>query len=143
ARRAEVTGQRAARLGQHRTWTARQRADALGPDVGIGHRQTRRYLGRLGAGYRRTARTVSHKQNPAKVEQAGRVIAPSEKSRGRPAEAVRPGRVGVLAVAPDRVLVVPAEATEAGPVRVPAGPPGERPGDLRAGGPGPRRRAVR
>jgi hypothetical protein len=79
ARRAAVTGKLAGPLGQDRTWTARQLADALGPDIGIGHRQTRRYLGLLGAGYRRTAQTVSHKQNPAKVERAGRVLASLEK----------------------------------------------------------------
>jgi putative transposase len=79
ARRAAVTGKLAGLLGQDRTWTARQLADALGPDIGIGHRQTRRYLGLLGAGYRRTAQTVSHKQNPANVERAGRVLASLEK----------------------------------------------------------------
>src|SRR5262245_39003944 len=35
ARRAEVTGKLAELLGQDRTWTSRQLADALGPDVGI------------------------------------------------------------------------------------------------------------
>jgi transposase len=79
ARRAAVTGKLSDLLGQDRTWTARQLADALGPDFGIGHRQTRRYLGLLGAGYRRTAQTVSHKQDPAKVERAGRVLASLEK----------------------------------------------------------------
>lgn len=61
ARRATVAGKLAGLLGRDRTWTARQLADALGPDIGIGHRQTRRYLGLLKAGYRRTAQTVSHK----------------------------------------------------------------------------------
>ncbi len=79
ARRAAVTGKLAELLAQDRTWTARQLADALGPEVGIGHRQTRRYLGLLGAGYRRTAQTVAHKQDPAGVERAGRVLASLEK----------------------------------------------------------------
>jgi putative transposase len=74
ARRAQATDQLAELLGQDRTWTSRQLAEALGPDLGIGHRQTRRYLALLKAGYRRTAQTVSHKQDPQKVERAGRVL---------------------------------------------------------------------
>jgi transposase len=81
ARRAAVTGKLAELLGQDRTWTARQLADALGPGVGIGHRQTRRYLGLLKAGYRRTAQTLSHKQDPSKVERAQRVLASVKKKR--------------------------------------------------------------
>ncbi len=62
-------------LGQDRIWTSRQLAEALRPDgVAIGHRQVRRYLGLLKAGYRRTARTGGHKQDPKKVERAGRVL---------------------------------------------------------------------
>jgi hypothetical protein len=72
ARRADITGKLAGLLGQDRTWTSRQLADALG--LGIGHRQTRRYLGLLKAGYRRTAQTVGHKQDPKKAERAGRVL---------------------------------------------------------------------
>ncbi len=74
-RRAIVTGKLSELLDQDRTWTARQLADALGPDIGIGHRQTRRYLALLQAGYRRTAQTVGHKQDPAKVGRAERVLA--------------------------------------------------------------------
>ena len=84
ARPAQVIGELAELLGQDRTWTARQLADALGPGIGIGHRQTRRYLGLLGAGYRRTAQTVAHRQDPQKVERAGRVLASLEK-KWRPA----------------------------------------------------------
>jgi putative transposase len=73
-RRAAVTGKLSALLGQDRTWTAHQPADALGPDVGIGHRQTRRYLALLRAGYRRTAHTVGHKQDAKKVERAEAVL---------------------------------------------------------------------
>ena len=73
-RRADVTGRLAALLGQDRSWTAAQLADALGPEVGIGHRQTRRYLGLLKSGYRRTAQTVGHKQDPPKVERAKHVL---------------------------------------------------------------------
>jgi transposase len=83
ARRAAVTGKLAELLGQDRTWTARQLADALGPDVGIGHRQTRRYLGLLKAGYRRTAQTVGHEQDPQKVERAEHVLAGLKKKLRR------------------------------------------------------------
>lgn len=83
ARRAKVTGKLAELLGQDRTRTARQRADALGPDVGIGHRQTRRYLALLRAGYRRTAQTAGHKQDPKKVERAEAVLANLDKTLRR------------------------------------------------------------
>jgi transposase len=83
ARRAAVTGKLAELLARDRTWTSRQLADALGPGVGIGRRQTRRYLALLRAGYRRTAQTVSHKQDPRKVERAGRVLASVKKKRRR------------------------------------------------------------
>ena len=81
--RDEVTGKLRELLGQDRTWTSRQLADALGPEVGIGHRQTRRYLALLKAGYRRTAQTVGHKQSPPKVEQARGVLASLEKKPRR------------------------------------------------------------
>ena len=81
--RQKVTGKLATLLAQERTWTSRQLAEALGPDFGIGHRQTRRYLALLKAGYRRTAQTVAHKQNPQKVERAGQVLASLEK-KSRP-----------------------------------------------------------
>ena len=81
ARRAEVTGRLSELLGHERTWTSRQLADALGPEVGIGHRQARRYLALLRAGYRRTAQTVSHKQDPEKVARAGRVLDSVKKTR--------------------------------------------------------------
>jgi putative transposase len=83
ARRAAVTGKLSELLRQDRIWTSRQLAEALGPSVGIGHRQTRRYLALLKAGYRRTAQTVAHKQDPATVERAGRVLASLEK-KSRP-----------------------------------------------------------
>lgn len=83
ALRAKVTGKLSELLGQDRTWTSRQLADALGPDIGIGHRQTRRYLALLKAGYRRTAQTVGHKQDPQKVERAGQVLASLEKKSRR------------------------------------------------------------
>jgi len=83
ARRATVTGKLSELLGQERTWTSRQLAEALGPDIAIGHRQTRRYLALLKAGYRRTAQTVGHKQDPKKVERAEVVLAGLKKKLRR------------------------------------------------------------
>jgi hypothetical protein len=83
-RRATVTRRLSELLGQDRTWTSRQLAEALGPDIGIGHRQTRRYLALLKAGYRRTAQTVGHKQDPKKVGRARQVL-DSLKKKLRPA----------------------------------------------------------
>ena len=80
-RRAAVTSRLSALLGQERTWTSRQLADAL--DSGIGHRQTRRYLALLKAGYRRTAQTVSHKQDPKKVARAEVVLSNLKKKLRR------------------------------------------------------------
>jgi putative transposase len=74
-----VTGKLSQLLAQDRTWTARQLAAALA--VGIGHRQTRRYLALLRAGYRRTAQTVDHKQDPNKVARAEGVLAGLKKKR--------------------------------------------------------------
>lgn len=62
-------------LGEARTWTSRQLSEALaGRGVSIGPRQTRRYLKRLKAGYRRTSNDLGHKQDPAKAVRAGRVL---------------------------------------------------------------------
>jgi putative transposase len=83
-RRAKVTGRLSELLDQDRMWTSRQLAEALRPDIGIGHRQTRRYLTLLKAGYRRTAQTVGHKQDPQKVERAVRVL-DGLKKKSRPA----------------------------------------------------------
>lgn len=82
-RRAAVVGRLTELLGQERTWTSQQLADALAPDVRIGRRQTRRYLGLLKAGYRRTAQTVGHKQDPHKVERAKTVLASLKKKSTR------------------------------------------------------------
>ena len=82
ARRARVTELLAPLLGQDRTWTSRQLAEALRPHgIAVGHRQVRRYLALLKAGYRRTAQTVGHKQDKAKVERAERVLGNLKKKR--------------------------------------------------------------
>jgi putative transposase len=62
-------------LAEDRTWTSRQLAGALAErGVSLGARQVRRHLKRLGAGYRRTAQTLKHKQDPAKAERAAKVL---------------------------------------------------------------------
>jgi transposase len=74
-RRHAVTRALTELLGEDRTWTSRQLSEALaGRGLAIGPRQTRRYLKRLKAGYRRTTNTLKHKQDPAKAERAGRVL---------------------------------------------------------------------
>ena len=62
-------------LDQDRTWTAAQLAEALGADfsIALSARQTRKYLARIAA-WRRTARTLRHKQEPAKVARATMVL---------------------------------------------------------------------
>jgi putative transposase len=75
ARRDRVTGLLADLLGQERTWSAAQLAEALRPHgVALGARQVRRYLKLLRAGYRRTASTLKHKQDAAKVGRARGVL---------------------------------------------------------------------
>ena len=75
ARRAQVETALTALLAEDRTWTARQLATALAERHGIvlSIRQTRKYLGRLAA-WRRTVRSLRHKQNPAKVTHAAQVL---------------------------------------------------------------------
>ena len=85
ARRDRVTGLLAELLGQERTWTSAQLAEALRPHgVALGTRQVRRYLKLLKAGYRRTASTLTHKQDAAKVARATTVLGGLKKKR-RPA----------------------------------------------------------
>ena len=72
-RRAQVTAALDELLGQDRTWTAAQLAAALGErGIALSTRQTRKYLKLLGARWRRTVRTLRHKQDPVKVERARR-----------------------------------------------------------------------
>ena len=75
ARRTQVAAALTALLGQDRTWTAAQLAAALGEQaIRLSTRQTRKYLGGIAA-WRRTVRTLSHKQDPAKVARAERHLA--------------------------------------------------------------------
>src|SRR5262245_25560699 len=74
-RRTKVTGKLAELLDQDRTWTSRQPAQPLPPaGTPTAPGPPRRYLALLRAGYRRTAQTVGHKQDPAKVERAERAL---------------------------------------------------------------------
>jgi putative transposase len=76
ARRDRVAEELRRSLAEDRTWTSRQLSEALaGRGIVLGPREVRRHLKRLKAGYRRTATTLKHKQDPAKAERAGRVLA--------------------------------------------------------------------
>jgi transposase len=84
ARRDCLTGLLAELLGQERTWTSAQLSEALRPHgIVLGTRQVRRYLKLLKAGYRRTASTLKHKQDPAKVARATTVLGGLKKKRRR------------------------------------------------------------
>jgi transposase len=81
-RRREVTDALTDLLGRERTWTSRQLAAALADrGIGLGPRQVRRYLGALRAGWRRTADSVRHKQDPAEVARAKKVLGNLKKKR--------------------------------------------------------------
>jgi putative transposase len=61
---------------EDRTWTGGQLSEALAArGIDLGPRQVRSHLRRMKAGYRRTARTLEHKQDPAKAQRAGKVLA--------------------------------------------------------------------
>lgn len=64
-RRAQVETALTALLVEDRTWTAEQLAVALSEQhaIVLSTRQTRKYLGRIAA-WRRTVRSLRHKQNP-------------------------------------------------------------------------------
>jgi putative transposase len=85
ARRAHVEAALDRLLDRDRTWTSGQLAGALAEEgIRLSGRQTRRYLHGMGAGWRRTVRTLRHKQDPPKVERAKAVLT-SLKKRPRPA----------------------------------------------------------
>jgi transposase len=83
-RRAQVTTALASLLGQARTWTAAQLAAARREQgITLSARQTRKYLNRMDARGRRTTHRLRHKQDPARVERAERVLANLGKGKGR------------------------------------------------------------
>src|SRR5919199_3554090 len=82
ARREQVTRALDRLLDQPRTWTAAQLAHALHAEgIRLSTRQTRRYLQGMGAKWRRTVRSLRHKQDPAKVERAKAQLAMLGKGR--------------------------------------------------------------
>ena len=82
ARRDRILSHLTDLLSQDRTWTSAQLADALRPHgLTLGGRQVRRYLHQLQAGYRRTASSLEHKQDPAKLERAKQVLEGVKKKR--------------------------------------------------------------
>ena len=86
ARRERVETALGLLLDEDRTWTAAQLAAALAERRGIAlsARQTRKYLGRIAA-WRRTVRTLRHKQDPAKAERAAQTL---ERLEAKPRRAV-------------------------------------------------------
>ena len=84
ARREQVTGALDRLLDQPRTWTAPQLAQALRTaGIRLSTRQTRRYSQGMGAKWRRTVRSLRHKQDPVKVERAKAQLAMLGKGRPR------------------------------------------------------------
>ncbi len=74
-RRRQVEAALEALLRQERTWTAGQLAEALAQyDIELSTRQVRRYLGGI-ALWRRTKRTLRHKQSPERVARAKGTLA--------------------------------------------------------------------
>jgi putative transposase len=70
-RRAQVESALTELLEENRTWSSRQLAQALRAcGLELSARQVRRYLHGLRARYGRTARTLDHKQDPARVAAA-------------------------------------------------------------------------
>src|SRR4051812_48506459 len=81
ARRAAVGAVLTELLHQPRAWNARQLAAALaGRGIALSARQVRRHLRWLEAGYRRTARTLRHKRDPARVAAAAERLADRKKA---------------------------------------------------------------
>jgi hypothetical protein len=69
-----VTAALERRLEEPRTWTAAQLAAALQEDgISLSTRQTRKYLGGI-ARWRRTVRSLQHKQDPTKVATASHTL---------------------------------------------------------------------
>src|SRR4051794_13167942 len=75
-RRERVAEESRRALAEDRTRASRQLGEALaGRGFVPGPREVRRHLKRIKAGYRRTAQTLRHKQDPAKAARAGEVLA--------------------------------------------------------------------
>ncbi len=84
ARRQQVETALDGLLRQDRTWTARQLAAAFaGQGITLSARQTRRYLAGMRARWRRTARTLKHKQDPVRAARAAHTLTVFKKKPGR------------------------------------------------------------
>lgn len=82
-RRTQVETALNALLDHDRTWTAAQLATALADQgITLSTRQTRKYLSRIGA-WRRTVRTLRHKQDPVRAAQATVTLASLKKKQVR------------------------------------------------------------
>jgi putative transposase len=82
ARRSTVERALTTLLAEDRTWTAAQLGAALQEQqITLGPRHLRRYLRGMHAGYRRTVRSLKHKQVPEKVAVARQEIATFKKGR--------------------------------------------------------------
>lgn len=82
ARRRQVTAALDQLLVQDRTWTAAQLAAALGEEgIALSTRQTRKYLGRMGSRWRRTVRTLAHKQDAVRVGRAEQTLGALKRGR--------------------------------------------------------------
>lgn len=95
ARREQVMAALDTLLDQDRTWTAAQLAAALRAfGIALSTRQTRKYLGRMGAKWRRTVQTLRHKQDPGKAERAKAVLGSLKK---KPAPAASASSISMSA----------------------------------------------
>jgi transposase len=71
-------------LSQERTWTSAQLAEALVErGIHLSGRHVRRYVHRLGAGWRRTKRSLAHQQDPVAKQRASATLALLANGRGR------------------------------------------------------------
>ncbi len=85
-RQAAVTAALTTLLADDRTWTTAQLAAALAEhQIALSARQTRRYLHGMDHRWRRTQRTLRHKQNPAQVATAQQTLASLKRGRWRAA----------------------------------------------------------
>ncbi len=81
-RREQLTAVLRQLLLRDRTWTAGQLAATLGEQgIRLGTRQVRRYLRDMDARYRRTVRTLHHKQDPTRVATATTTLGALKKGR--------------------------------------------------------------
>lgn len=107
--RAILDGIAAELAKQERTWTAQQLADWVAATYGVrrSSRQLRRVLSQAKLSYKRTRRTLTHRQNPETVAQKKGELAILEKGGGASAGSVPPGRSGICADTADQLQLVP------------------------------------